>query len=80
MRTHDGYDARDSHEQAEDAMGENVCNRNEDRKSNERRFQGTPSEVATTMRILVKSQEDQHQFNVAILQSLTDLQKKIDSG
>ena len=32
------------------------------------------------MRILVKAWEEQHQLNASILQSLTDLQKKIDSG
>ena len=31
------------------------------------------------MRSLVKAQEEQHQLNAAILQSLIDLQKKIDS-
>ena len=45
MRTHDGYDARDSYERAEDAMGENVRNGNDDIESNGRRFQGTPSEL-----------------------------------
>ena len=58
MRTHDGYDARDSYERAEDAMGENINNRNDDIESNGRRFQGTPSEVAATMRSLVKSKEE----------------------
>ena len=38
MRTHDGYDARDSYERAEDAMGESVCNRNDDIESNGRRL------------------------------------------
>ena len=32
------------------------------------------------MRSLVKSQEEQHQLNVAMLQILIDLQRKIDSG
>ena len=73
MRTHDGYDARDSYERVEDAMGENDRNGNEDIESNGRRFQGTPSEVAATMRSMVKAQEEQHQLNAAILQSLTDL-------
>ena len=54
MRTHDGYDARDSYEQVEDAMGENVCNGNDDIDSNGRIFQGTPSEVVATMRSFVK--------------------------
>ena len=80
MRTHDGYDARDSYEHARDAMGENVRNRNDDIESNGRRFQGTPSDVAATMRSLIKAQEEQHQLNVAMLQSLTDLHRKIDSG
>ena len=60
MRTHDGYDAWDSYEQAEDAMGENVHNGNDDIESNGRIFQGTPSEVATTMRSLVKAQKEEH--------------------
>ena len=80
MRTHDGYDARDSYERAEDAMGENVRNRNDDIESNGRRFQETPSNVAATMRILIKAQEEQQQLIVAMLQSLTDLQRKIESG
>ena len=79
MRTHDGHDARDSYECAHDAMGENVCNENNDIESNGRRFQETPSDVASTMRSLIKSQEEQHQLNAAMLQSLTDLQRKIDS-
>ena len=32
------------------------------------------------MRSLVKSQEEQHQLNAAMLQSLMDLQRKVDSG
>ena len=67
MRTHDGYDARDSYESARDAMGENVCNRNDDIESSGRRFQGTPSDVAATMRSLIKAQEEQHQLNAAML-------------
>ena len=55
MRTHDGYDAQDSYEKAEDAMGENFHNGNEDIESNGRIFQGTPSKVAATMRILIKA-------------------------
>ena len=55
MRTHDGYDARDSYERAGDAMGENVHNGNDDIESNGRRFQETPSEVAATMRSLIKA-------------------------
>ena len=67
MRTHDGYDAWDSYEWAEYVMGENVRNRNDDIESNGRRFQETPSDVAATMRSLIKSQEEQHQLNAAML-------------
>ena len=80
MRTHDGYDAQDSYEHAHDAMGENVHNRNDDIESNGRRFQETLSDVSDTMRSLIKAQEEQHQLNAAMLQSLIDLQRKIDSG
>ena len=80
MRTHDGYDARDSYEQAEDAMGENVRNRNDDIESNGGRFQETPSDVAATMRSLIRAQEEQHQLNAVMLQSLTNLQRNKYSG
>ena len=39
MRTHGGYDARDSYERSQDAMGENVRIGNDDIESNGRRFQ-----------------------------------------
>ena len=78
MRTHDGYDARDSYERAQDAMGENVRVGNDDIESNGRRFQETPPDSAATMRILIKAQEEQHQLNAAMLQSLTNLQRKRD--
>ena len=61
-------------------MGENVRNRNDDIESNGRRFRETQSDVAATMRSLIKSQEEQHQLNAAMLQSFIDLQRKIDSG
>ena len=80
MRTHDGYDARDSYERARDAMGENARIANDDIDSNGRRFQETLPNIAATMRSLIKSQEEQHQLSVAMLQSLTDFQRKIDSG
>ena len=80
MRTHDRYDARDSYERAGDAMGENVRNENEDIESNGRRFQESLSDVAATMRSLIKAYEEQHQLNAAMLQSLTNLQRKIDYG
>ena len=34
MRTHDGYDARDSYKRVQDAMGENDRKRNDDIESN----------------------------------------------
>ena len=58
MRTHDGYDARDSYERTEDSMGENVRNGNDDIDSNGRIFKETSFEVAATMRSLIKSQEE----------------------
>ena len=58
MRTHDRYDVWDSYEHARDAMGENVCNGNDDIESNGRRFQETPTDVAATMRSLIKAQEE----------------------
>ena len=58
MRTHDGYDARDSYERARDAMEENVCNGNDDIESNGRIFQETPSDITATMTSLIKSQEE----------------------
>ena len=48
-------------------MGENVRVGNYDIESNGRRFQETLSDVATTMRSLIKSQEEQHQLNVAMV-------------
>ena len=73
MRTHDGYDARDSYEHERDSMGENFHNGNDDIESNGRRFQETLSYVAATMRSLIKAQEELHHLNVAMLHSLTDL-------
>ena len=67
MRTHGRYDSRDSYECARDAMGENAYNGNDDIESNGRRFQDTPSNVAATMRSLIKSQEEKHQLNAAML-------------
>ena len=67
MRTHDGYDAQDSYEHARAAIGENVRNGNDDIDSNGRRFQETPSNVAATMRSLIKAQEEQHQLNAEML-------------
>ena len=80
MRTHDGYDAHDSYENARHAMGENIRNENDEIESNGRIFQETPSNITPTMRSLIKYQEEQHQLNASMLQSLTDLQRKIDYG
>ena len=55
MRTHDGYDARDSYKRAGDSMGENVRNGNDEIESNGRIFQEIPSDVAATMRSLIKA-------------------------
>ena len=76
MRTHDGYDARDSYEHARDAIGENIHNKNDDIESNGRRFKETLSDVVATMRSLIKAQEEQHLLNATMLQSLTDLHRK----
>ena len=67
MRTHDGYDARNSYEHARDAMGENVRVGSDEMDSNGRRFQETPPDIAATMRSLIKAQEEQHQFNASML-------------
>ena len=80
MRTHDRYDAQDSYECVQDAIGENVQVGNDDIESNGRRFEETPQNITATMRGLIKAQEEQHQLNAARLQSLTDLQRKIESG
>ena len=58
MRTHDGYDARDSYERARDAMGENVRVGNDGIESNGRRFQETPLDIVATIRSLIKAQEE----------------------
>ena len=75
-------------------MGENVRIGNTETNSNGRRFQDTPPYFVTTMRILrvemqshradnerlVKAMEEQNQLNVAMLQSLTDIQRRMNSG
>ena len=74
-------------------MGGNVRVRNVKTESNGRRFQYTPLDSAATMRSLrvemqsyreynerlVKAQEDQNQLNVAMLQSLIDIQRWMNS-
>ena len=87
-------DAQDPYEHEEDAMGGNVRVGNDETKSNGRSFQHTPPDFAATMRslrvemqsyranneILVKAQEEQNQLNAAMLQSLTDIQRWMNSG
>ena len=55
MRTYEKYDARDSYERAQDAMGENIRAENDDIESNGRIFQETPSDITATMRSLIKA-------------------------
>ena len=66
MRTHDGYDARDSYEHVRDSMGEHVQVGNDDIESNGRTSQETLPDIAATMRILIKAQQEQHQLNAAM--------------
>ena len=89
MRTYSGNDARYPHELEKDAMGGNVRVGNVEIEPDGRRFQDTPPYFAATMRILrvemqsyrvdneilVKAQEEQNQLKVAMLQSLTDIQR-----
>ena len=58
MRTHEGYDAQDSYDRAQDSIGENVRNENDDIEYNGRRFQETLLYFAATMRSLIKDQEE----------------------
>ena len=53
MRTYDKYEAQDSYEHAQDAMGENVQVGNAEIESNGRILQKTPPNFAATMRILM---------------------------
>ena len=55
MRTYDKYEARDSYERAQYAMGENARVGNDDIEYNGRIFQEMASNIAATMRILIKS-------------------------
>ena len=75
-------------------MGENFRVGNDDTKSNGRRNQETPPDIASTMRSLraklqsykednermIKAREEKNQLNVAILKSLIDIQRQINSG
>ena len=87
------YYARDPNAHEEDAMGENVRIGNTETTSNGRRFQDTPLDFTTTVRSLrveiqsyrvdnerLTKDEEQNQLNAAILHSLTDIQRKMNSG
>ena len=87
-------DAHDPYEPETDAMGDNIQIENAKTESNGRRNQETPPDITATMRNLrvelqsyrehneriIKAQEEQNQLNVAMLHSLTDIQRQINSG
>ena len=87
-------DAQDPYELEEDSMGENVHVGNVEIESNGIRIQETPLDIAATMRSLrvelqscredneriIKSQEEKNQLNATMLQSLTEIQRQINSG
>ena len=74
-------------------MGENIHVENAKTESNGRRNLETPPDIAATMRILrvdlqsyrednermIKAQEYQNQLNASMLQSLTNIQRNINS-
>ena len=74
-------------------MGENIQVENAKIESNGRRNQETPPDIAATVRSLrvelqscrednermIKAQEEQNQLNASMLQSLTDIQRQINS-
>ena len=86
--------AHDPNENREDAMGENVRIGNAETESNGRRLQDTPPYFFATMRSLrvemqshmtdnerlVKAPEDRNQLTAAMLQILTDIQRRMNSG
>ena len=75
-------------------MGENVRIGNVETETNARMFQDAPPYFAATMRSLrvemqthrednerlVKGLEEQNQLNAAMLQSLIDIQRRMNSG
>ena len=87
MRINSMNDAQDPYDIEVDAMGENIRFDNVEMKSNGRRYQENPPDIAATMRNIrvemqsyredngrmIKTQEDQNQLNEAMLQSLTDI-------
>ena len=91
MRTYGMNDAHDPYEY--DAMGEKVRFGNADIESNGRIFQETPLDIAATMRslrgkmqsyrvdneILIKAHEEENHLNASMLQSMTDILRRIKS-
>ena len=86
--------ARDPNVHEEYAMVGNVRIGNVEVESNGRRFQDTPPNFAATMRSLrveiqsyrvdnerlIKAQEEHNQLNATLLHSLTEIQRKMNSG
>ena len=87
-------DAQNPNEHEENVLGKNVHVGNAETKSNGRRFQETPLDFAATMRSLrvemqsykednerlVKAFTEKNQLNAAMLQSLTEIQRWMNSG
>ena len=87
-------DAQDPYEFKEYAMGENIQVGNAEMESNGRRYQETPLDTVATMRSLrvglqscrqynermIKYLEEQNQLNATMLQSLKNIQRKMNSG
>ena len=87
-------DGKNPNEYEEDIMRENIRVGNAETESNGRRFQDTPPDFATTMRSLrvemksyrvdnerlAKAQEEQNGLNAAMMQILTDIQRRMNSG
>ena len=60
MRTYGMNDVQSPYEHKEYVMGGNVRVRNVETKSNGRRFQEMPPDIAATMRSLIKAREEKH--------------------
>ena len=74
-------------------MGDNMQVGNAETESNGRRNQETPPDIAATMRslrvelqscreyneMMIKAYEEQNKLNASMLQSSTDIQRKINS-
>lgn len=76
-------DVQDPYENDEDVMG-NIQGGNVETKLNGQRAQVTPLEVMETMKSFnerfTKAQEEKHQINVGILQSLKNLHHRANLG